>query len=151
MRTSTLREYQVFVAIVDHYSITKAAYNLHLSIPSVSRHLAKLEAHLGIRLVDRNTHTLEITDLGLEFYEHCKDVLLNISAGEEQVQQSSVEPGGKITVSFSRVMLTTRLMALFADFQRSYPLIKFDIQICDDMEDLISKQMDFRCLFIVFF
>lgn len=140
---STIREYQVFVAAVEKKSLTEAARTLHLSVPSISKHLMKLESRLGVRLINRSTHEFEITTLGLSFYQQCKNILVQVSEAEKKIKFLTSEPSGKISVAFSRVLLTTNVIALFSDFEKQYPGIKFDIQISDDIENLIGNGVDF--------
>jgi DNA-binding transcriptional LysR family regulator len=70
-----LRHLRAFVAIADEGNLTRAAARLHLTQPALSRTLQQLEAHLGVRLVDRSTHHLELTPAGLVFHHRARSAL----------------------------------------------------------------------------
>jgi len=77
-----LRAMQTFVRIVDGGSLTAAADALGTSLPSVVRMLAALEAELDVRLLNRTTRRIALTDEGREYHERCKRVLADIDAAE---------------------------------------------------------------------
>jgi len=73
--TVELRHLRCFLAIVDEQNITRAAQNLHISQPALSRTLAQLERIVGVRLVDRSTHHLTLTDAGTRFGVTARDAV----------------------------------------------------------------------------
>src|SRR5919112_1839022 len=70
-----LRHLRAFVAIADEGTVTRAAARLHVTQPALSRTLAQLEAHLGVRLVERSTHHLELTTAGRLFHHRARAAL----------------------------------------------------------------------------
>ena len=70
-----LRHLRCFLAIVDEGNITRAAQRLHLSQPALSRALAQLERHLAVRLIDRSTHHLLLTDVGRTFASMAREAV----------------------------------------------------------------------------
>jgi len=73
--TAELRHLRAFVAIADEGNVTRAAARLHITQPALSRTLAQLEAHLGVRLVERSTHHLELTPAGRLFHHRARAAL----------------------------------------------------------------------------
>lgn len=140
---STILAYRVFVAVVEQNSLSKAAKVLNMSPSSVSKQLRKLEDGLDVQLIDRSTLTLSVTPAGNCFYEDCKEILLKINEAERQVKNEQKDLKGRITVSFSRVLLNSPLFDLLTKFNRQNPDIVFELLVEDDIENLVSKKIDF--------
>ncbi len=75
-------EMKTFVAVVDSGSFVQAAEALHLSKPAVSRHVSELEQRLGVRLLQRTTRKLSLTEEGRTFYARCKSLLAEVEVAE---------------------------------------------------------------------
>ena len=82
-----LRAIQIFVAIADSGSLTAAARVLEASLPTVVRSLAALEAHLGVRLFQRSTRRIALTQEGQRYLENCRQVLATMALGEATVHR----------------------------------------------------------------
>ena len=83
------RELELFVAIAERGSLSKAAEILSISNGASSRHLAALEKRLGARLIDRNTRKMRLTEIGQQFYVRCKSALDEVREAERAVSASS--------------------------------------------------------------
>ena len=73
-----LEDAEIFINVVECKSFSKAALKLKLSAPIVTRHIAKLETELGVRLLQRNTRQISITEAGALFYESCLELIANL-------------------------------------------------------------------------
>ena len=140
---SKLKSYQAFVAVVEEKSISKAANRLNLTSSAVSKLLSKLESDLEVRLVERTTKSLEVTDPGSKFYFRCQDILNNILEAEQSLKEDSGAETGKISLSLSKVLLKTPFLQLLTAFSETYPDLKLDLQITDENVDLIEDKVDF--------
>lgn len=140
---STISDYQAFTAIVEQQSITAAANQLHRSVSAISKQLSKLEAKLGIQLIDRSTQSLKVTELGEKFYDKCIAIIAAVEEAEQDLKNDLVAPTGKLTLSFPEVLLSTDFMVLVESFCAQYPQIKFDFRISNVIEDLIGEGIDF--------
>lgn len=138
-----LTEYEAFVAIVEEANLSGAAKRLNLTKSAISKQLSKLEARLGIGLIDRTTHTLVVTPPGQQFYPQCKEVLQSIQSHEKNLKNTLDTPEGKLRISFSQVLLQSPLVATLAKFHQRYPSIVCDMRVDDSFEDLMAEQIDF--------
>jgi len=96
-----LRAMTAFVAIVDRGSLTAAADALGTSLPSVVRTLAALEQDVGVRLINRTTRRLHLTDEGAQYLDHCRAVLAAIRDAEAALAARRVEPQGRLAITAS--------------------------------------------------
>ncbi|MBL4630708.1 MAG: LysR family transcriptional regulator, partial [Paraglaciecola sp.] len=140
---SKLNDYQTFIAIVECSSLTLAANQLHRSVSAVSKQLTKLESHLGVKLIERSTQSLAITELGQGFYYQCKNILASIEHAEQRVKDELITPTGKLILSFPEVLLRTGFMDLLQEFNQKYPLINMDFRVSNQIDDIVDQQIDF--------
>jgi len=136
-------EYKIFVSVVEQGSFSKAANQLNVSVSSVSKQVRRLEDKLGLKLIDRSTQSISITELGGKFYQHCRGILTNIEEVEQSLRDDMAEPAGKLVLSISNVLLKTPFMSILHQFNHHYPNIKFDINVANQFENLVEKQIDF--------
>ena len=131
-----------FSVIVSAGSISKAATRLGCSKSVISRQLAKLEADLGTRLVQRTTRRLTLTEVGevvLQEAQQIEKALVNVEQITGQFQQ---EVRGHLRVACPRPLGQRFLMPLLDEFMRLYPLIEITLVVEDRITDLIAEQID---------
>src|SRR6185295_19928381 len=99
-----------FVRIVEKGSLTAAAGVLETSLPSVVRTLAALERELGVRLLNRTTRRIHLTDDGAQFLERCRTILFEVQEAEAALTSRQTEPQGRLTITapvvFGRLHVT---------------------------------------------
>src|SRR6476646_6451048 len=98
---NTLQSMATFVRIVEKGSLTAAAAALDTSLPSVVRSLASLERHLGVRLLNRTTRRIHLTDEGTHSLERCRAILSAVQEAEASVASGRAEPRGRLAVTAS--------------------------------------------------
>lgn len=135
--------YQAFVAIVDHASLSAAAKALHITPSAISKKLGLLEADLGVRLIERSTRSLSVTELGQAFYRECQSILAAVSQAEQRLLDARLGPSGKIRVSCPRVLLQPFFFRTIERFRQAYPHIRLDLSVSDSIENLIEGNLDF--------
>lgn len=140
---ATLQEYRAFVAIVDTGSVSKAAERLYRTASAVSKQLAKLEADLGVQLVDRTTQSIAVTRRGEDFYVRCKAILSSVEEAEAAIKADLDAPAGRISISISEGLVNSCLMSKLSDFAATYPQIRFNVSVSNQIDDLIENQIDF--------
>ncbi len=132
----------VLAAVVENGSFVKAADVLGLSASGVSRAISRLEGRIGVRLLDRTTRALHLTDDGARFYEHVVPHLDGIEEAAILASGSSKTVRGRLRVNvdpyFSRLVLAPRL----AEFIRTYPDLQIQLLTSDVMGDLVSEGID---------
>lgn len=140
---SKLIQYSTFVAACEEKNLSKAAARLHLSPSAVSKQLSTLEHNMGIKLLDRSTRVVVITDLGQRFYHRCKEILTAVDEAEREVADAQEVVAGKVVLSIPKVMLHSDLMSAFTEFCELYPGIKLDLRVTNERENIIDKRIDF--------
>jgi DNA-binding transcriptional LysR family regulator len=135
-------EMRTFSSVVDLGSFVKAADALEMSKPTVSRYVSDLEERLGVRLLQRTTRKLSLTEEGRAFYARCKSVLADVQAAESEIKSKSLVVNGllkiNVPVSFGLLELAPR----WADFMSKHPELMLDITLSDRMVDLVEEGFD---------
>lgn len=135
-------EMKTFAAVVDGGSFVQAADALDMSKPAVSRHVAELEKRLGIRLLQRTTRKLSLTEEGRLFYGRCKTVLADVEVAEEEITAKSIAVKGLIKVNVPVSFGLLELAPLWPDFMTKYPDVELDITLADRIVDLVEEGYD---------
>jgi DNA-binding transcriptional LysR family regulator len=142
MRVDTLTSIRVFRQVVESGSFVAAAERMDLSTAMVSKHVAYVEKRLGVRLLNRNSRTLSLTEPGSVYFERCKTILEDLEATELELGSLGNTPRGTVRVScpswFARQMLADHL----AEFRRRYPEIVVDLSFEDRIVDLVEEGYD---------
>jgi len=137
-----LRAMTAFVTIVDRGSLTAAAEALGTSLPSVVRTLAALEASLGVRLLNRTTRRLHLTDEGAQYLDQCRAVLAAIRESEAALAARQVEPQGRLAVTAS-VLFGRRYVAPIVNaFASRYPGVSVDLLLLDRVVNVVEEGLD---------
>lgn len=137
----------VLSAIVDSGSFVAAAEALDMSQSGVSRSVARLEARLGIRLFDRTTRSVTLTDEGRRFYTQIVPLLNGLEEAAASATQGATAVRGRLRVNvdpfFSRLFLGPRLGAFVAD----YPDLQIDLITRDQLGDMVADGFDLAVRF----
>ena len=94
-----LRSLECFVAVAEEGSVSRAAVRLHMSQPPLSVRLQALERELGVRLLERTTRALSLTEIGREFFERAVGILASVEDAERAVQKAQGEPRGTLKLT----------------------------------------------------
>lgn len=135
-------EIELFVYTAELGTLSKAAEKLDISNAAASRHLAALENRLKVRLIERNTRRLSLTNAGHEFYTRCKSLLGELSEAEASVSAALVEPSGTLTVTATISFSMLHIAPLVPEFQRLYPGIKVKILGANRYYDIMDSGID---------
>jgi DNA-binding transcriptional LysR family regulator len=136
---SAMRAYR---SIVESGSFTKAAERLGTSHTSVSRLLGQLEAHLGVRLLNRNSRSLTITEAGAQFYRDCIDILDRLEAAQQRLSADPELPSGVLRLSLPHAIGALELAQWLPGFMQRYPRIDLDLSCDDRIVDLVKGGFD---------
>jgi len=132
----------VFVAIVDGGSFVAAADALHMSKAAVSRYMVALETRLKVRLLQRTTRRLSLTEEGQIYYQHAKSILGAMDEAEAILSNHAHEASGRIRINVPLSFGIIHLAPLWAGFLRQYPKVSLDIDLNDRVVDLIEEGYD---------
>jgi len=137
-----LNHVAVFARVVELGSFTAAAKQLGLPKSSVSRTLSRLEDELGVRLLQRTTRTLHLTEAGQAYYERVRVSLTGLDEAASAATNLSAEPRGTVRMSAPADMGILNLGELVARFVRKYPLVHVDISLSSRFVDLVAEGFD---------
>jgi DNA-binding transcriptional LysR family regulator len=135
-------EIELFVQVVESGSLSRAAEAMGLSNASASRHLAALESRLSVRLVQRNTRRLHLTDVGEEFYRRSKAILADLREASAAVSEAALNPTGTLRVSSSLSFCMIHVAPLLPAFTQQYPNVNIEIVAANRYHDLIENGID---------
>ena len=135
---------QTFVRIVEAGNLSAAAVQLGTTQPTVSRRLQSLEQFLGVRLLNRSTHSMRLTADGERCYEHARNLLINWAAFESDLRGVTEEPEGLLRVVAPHAFGQQRLVKPLADYLRLYPRVNVEWLLHDEtsLQDFISAGID---------
>lgn len=132
----------IFTRVVECHSFTLAAKGLGMQKSTVSRRLALLEDRLGVRLLNRTTRKLRLTEVGQAYYERCRQIMLDFAEAEQAVMQLQHEPSGLLRISspieFGQMFLAQAIGA----FMRQYPQITAEVELTARYVDPVEEGVD---------
>ena len=137
-----LRGIQTFIAIAEKGSLTAAANALDTSLPTVVRKLAELEESLGVRLFNRTTRRIHLTDEGLRYLAICKAALGQLEEAEEALFDAKAKPTGKLMLTAPVLFGRLHIAPLVAEFMRMHPELSVEMLLLDRNIDLIEEGVD---------
>jgi DNA-binding transcriptional LysR family regulator len=137
-----LRALRTFVAIADAGSLTAAAHVLGSSLPAVVRLLAALEAELGVRLFQRTTRRIALTDAGRRYLERCRQLETLLEEAEAEVRAEQTEPRGTLTVTAPVLFGERHVASAVTAFVQRYGEVRVDLQLFDRVVNLVEEGVD---------
>lgn len=135
-------ELRVFIAVAEAGGFAKAANVLHSSPPAVTRAVAALEERLGVRLFNRTTRTVHLTEPGARFLEDARRVLGDLDTAEQDVRGEARLASGQLSITASVSFGRTVLQSIVADFTEAHPLVSVAMLLFDRVVDLVDEGFD---------
>ena len=133
---------ETFVRIVDAGSLSAAARLMETTQPTISRRLKTLEKSLGVRLLQRSTHAMTLTDDGMRCYARARELIAGWQAFESEIRGASDEPVGMLRVIAPHAFGQQQLVAPLADYLVRYPKMKVEWTLHDRTPDFIAEGID---------
>ncbi|HWT70562.1 MAG TPA: LysR family transcriptional regulator [Oxalicibacterium sp.] len=133
---------QTFVRIVETGSLSAAARELRTSQPTVSRRLKTLEAALGLRLLQRSTHVMKLTEDGERCFAHAKDLIDTWKSMEADLRGTRDEPEGTLRVLVPHAFGQDQLIAPLTAYLRRHPQVNVEWLLHDRRPDFIAEGID---------
>ncbi len=137
-----LNELAIFVRVVQARSFTAAARELGLPKSTVSTKVSRLEERLGVRLLQRTTRSLGLTDAGAAFFERASRVVADIEETERQISTMQSDPRGNLRVTAPVDITASYLGAPVAAFCLRYPQVTVDLVATDRVINLVEENFD---------
>ena len=138
----TLSNIKAFIQVVEAGSFALAAERLNISRAMVSKHVQNLEDRLGVRLLNRTTRRLSLTEAGTAYYERCGAVLDALDEADLAAAQLAFTPKGTLKVNPPVAFGTRHLYPAIAEYLRTYPEVKLDLTLEDQVVDLVKDGVD---------
>jgi DNA-binding transcriptional LysR family regulator len=142
MRGTQFAELSAFVAVAEHRNFTKAAAQLGISRSSLSQTIRALEEQLGVRLLNRTTRSVALTDAGERLLADTQPVLDGIDKALEAVNAFRDKPIGTLRLSMTRVTAAFIVGPRLPQFLAKFPDIKLEIAADDSHSDIVSSHFD---------
>ncbi|WP_206956953.1 LysR family transcriptional regulator [Trinickia acidisoli] len=133
---------ETFVRIVESGNLSAAAAQLHTTQPTVSRRLQALERSLGVRLLQRSTHTMRLTVDGERCFQRAKELLASWASFEADVRGAQEEPEGLLRVAVPHAFGQQRLVEPLVRYLNDYPRVSVEWLLQDDVHDFIANGID---------
>jgi DNA-binding transcriptional LysR family regulator len=135
-------EMAIFQRVVERGSFAGAADDVGLSPSAVAKLISRLEARLGVRLINRTTRRLALTAEGEIYLEHAREILAAIEAAEADIASARLSPRGHLRVHAFPVVAVHHLVPVLPDFMKRYPQITFDFLVTNRIVDILGENVD---------
>ncbi|MBA3924066.1 MAG: LysR family transcriptional regulator [Nostocaceae cyanobacterium] len=137
-----LKSLMIFMRSAECCSFSEAARQLGMAPSAVSRAVLRLEDDLGVRLLQRTTHSLTLTDDGKRFYQRSSEILNDLEEAELEVKQSQSMPKGTLRLDLSFVFGKMHIAPALLRFAAQYPELNVNVSFNDHLIDLIEQGID---------
>jgi DNA-binding transcriptional LysR family regulator len=137
-----LNDLLYFTAVVDNNGFSAAARKIGGDKTRLSRRVAALEHRLGVRLLQRSTRKVVLTEAGTRFYAHCQAVVAGAQAAYEAIDELKSEPSGSVRVVCSVVMAQNYLARILPGYMALHPKVSVFIESTDRNVDLLEERFD---------
>lgn len=137
-----LNDLRYFALIVEHGGFSAAERVTHITKSKLSRRVSLLEEHMGVRLIQRSTRRLSLTEAGQAFYQHCAAMMVEADAARLAVEQLRAAPSGTVRMTCPVAIAQFHLARIVADYMRQQPNVRVEIDSTDRLVNLIEERVD---------
>lgn len=138
---------EFFVLLARHRNLSAVARELDITPPAATRQLARLEQRLGVRLANRSTRNISLTNEGELLLVHARNILEDFATMEDEVSNLRDTPRGLLNINASLGFGRRKISALVSEFAARYPEVRFNLHVTDRPVDLISENIDLAIRF----
>lgn len=131
-----------FVTIVDSGSLTAAAHKLDTSLPSMVRTLSSLEKHIGVRLLNRTTRRIALTEAGAHYLVRCREILNALDQTESAITAASLQPSGNVVVTAPVMFGQIYVAHIVTDFLKQHDAVTAKLLLLDRIVNLVEEGID---------
>ena len=139
---STINRLAYFNCVVETGSISQASKVFEVQPSSISRQLAALELDLGVRLLNRSTRYVGLTEAGVKYYEYSQRILSELDAAKRAVNDLQQNPKGKLKVSMTVGFGECVMLPLIPQFIAQFPDIDLELELTERVVDLVDENID---------
>lgn len=132
----------IFTAVVENNSLAGAARHLNLSPSVVSKQLSALEDRLGVRLLNRTTRRVSLTEVGSAYYERCKRILADVDEAEAAVTTAHSSPRGLLKITAPTTFAHRHVAPHLPTFIDRFPEVQVQLLVSDRLVDMVEEGVD---------
>ena len=137
-----LKNMQTFCRVAELSSFSQAARQLEITPAMVSRQVSDLESHLGIRLLNRSTRLVELSEAGARYYPRCLELIEQLQVLESEASTTGMRPAGRLRVSAPMDFGQMYLRPAVREFLSMYPDVNLVLHLEDRLAELMKEQVD---------
>ncbi|MCJ0764429.1 LysR family transcriptional regulator [Variovorax terrae] len=137
-----LQAMEMFVRVVETGSFSKAAREFNTTQPTVTKHVAAAEARLKVRLLNRNTRGVSLTEPGALYYEKCKSIVREVEEADSVVRRRQSQAQGLLRIGTSVAFGRRVVVPLALEFMARHPQVQVDLSFEDRYVDLVAQGID---------
>src|SRR5271156_3846261 len=137
-----LEAMSMFLTAIEKGSLSAAAREMRIPVPTLSRKVADLEAQLGTKLLNRTTRQLILTDAGVAYAESARHILEQVDEAERQAAGEFTTPRGELAVTAPVLFGRLHVLPVVADFLAQYPEVNVRLMLGDRNVNLVDDQID---------
>jgi len=134
---------RVFAQVVEAKSFTAAADKLGMSKSLASRYVSSLEQSLSVKLLNRSTRKLSLTEAGALFHEHCARIVQEAELAEQRLSRTQAEPAGLVKITAVPAFAVRHVVPALAEFRTKYPKIRVNVSCSNRTLDPGDEGFDF--------
>lgn len=137
-----LNDLYFFAQVVEHRGFAQAGRALGVPKSKLSRRIALLEERLGVRLIQRSSRRFSVTEIGEEYYRHCKAMLVEAEAAQQAIDLTRSGPCGVVRVTCPVALLHERVSTMLAAFLLENPHVSIHLEATNRRVDVIGERID---------
>lgn len=139
---SKLERIHAFISVVEQNGFAAAARINGVSTAAISRQVSRLESDLKAELLQRTTRQISLTEIGTEYYQHCKKALGDLAEAEMAISDSQGDPTGILSVTSSRYFAIKYLIPQLPEFMALNPKLRVKVELAERFPDLMEENID---------
>ena len=140
---SDLNDLRLFAEVVERGSFTSAAHSLGLQTSKLSRRVRALEEELGVRLLNRTSRSLSLTETGRQFHQHCLALVAESKAAKEIIDQTRTQPQGTVRISCPTALLSAGVAPILSQYLQDNPQVRVLVDATNRRVDVVEEGLDF--------
>jgi DNA-binding transcriptional LysR family regulator len=137
-----LNELHLFTQVVEQKSFASAARLLGVPKSTLSRKISQLEDRLGVRLLQRSTRQLSVTEIGHIYYQHCAAMIAEAEAAQDAIDSAQSEPRGRLRVTCPVSLMQSYMSKIVADYLTNFPRVTIDLEATNRRVDVVEEGVD---------
>lgn len=137
-----LKRVGIFTKVVEAESFSEAARRLGIAKSAVSKHIKLLEEEVGVRLLNRSTRKLSLTEAGQIYYRHCEHIVSRADIALNELRQYQNQPTGTLRISSPVSFGRAILIPVIKEMRSIYPLLNIDLHLNDEVVNMVEEGID---------